>query len=455
MKNRLSTFLLLTLALCNHQIIAQGLQVETQSNTSCGLPNGAASASVDGVTDGYTFQWYEGTSLIFTGPGATNLSPGVYTVSAVDNTTGDLVGILQAQISDERHIPVITILTTPNTSCTSPNGALTAVVENAPINYLFEWHDGTDTGSPVISSGQTVTGKPGGIYTVKVTDISSACVSIASATISDAMAVPDVSIQVLPVTSCMLPDGQLHASVTGAASDYTFAWYDQGNTLLSSNQTVDQVQAGNYSVVVTDINSLCPTTLSATVLDLRVFPVVTIQVSANTNCSEPNGSLTATPEGLAADYMFAWYKEPVVLTDPPLSTSPAIGNLDEGLYTVRVTNIVTGCVSSTTAQITNDCQSFGPQVASKAKEISAVLKKGQASTIEYFPNPAKESLWVRSDRRVSVTLINSNGKVIFSGDLSPSATPTAIDLSDKRAGKYVLQIIEGGRSSFYHIVVRD
>jgi len=99
------------------------LVVETQDNTSCSGANGSASASVGGLTDGYTFEWYQGsdeTGLFFnSGPSVTNLSAGIYTVRAFDQATGQSIGTAQATVSDAITLPEVVTQSIPNTSCSS------------------------------------------------------------------------------------------------------------------------------------------------------------------------------------------------------------------------------------------------------------------------------------------------------------------------------------------------
>ncbi len=70
------------------------ITVTSTSQTSC-LPthNGSASANVGGVTAGYTFTWYTGTTTtgasFFTGAATpATLDAGTYTVKAVNDATG-------------------------------------------------------------------------------------------------------------------------------------------------------------------------------------------------------------------------------------------------------------------------------------------------------------------------------------------------------------------------------
>jgi gliding motility-associated-like protein len=69
--------------------ISPVVDVVTTDTSICGATgNGSASATVNGVTAGYTFQWYDGGTLNFTGSTYSGLTTGDYTVTATNNTTG-------------------------------------------------------------------------------------------------------------------------------------------------------------------------------------------------------------------------------------------------------------------------------------------------------------------------------------------------------------------------------
>jgi hypothetical protein len=150
-----------------------------------------------------------------------------------------------------------------NTSCTLPNGALTAFVNGSSSGYTFEWYQGHDISGPLLSVAPTTQHLSAGVYTVAVTDNNSGCKSIVNAIIQDATVYPDVSVMVVsPNTSCTLsPNGELMAIVNGPLSDYTFQWFEGpfifSGPLLSVTSVVDQLASGIYTVLVSNKYSGC------------------------------------------------------------------------------------------------------------------------------------------------------------------------------------------------------
>src|SRR5690606_22663261 len=102
----------------------------TAHQTSCTVPNGAASASVGGTTAGYTFRWFQGDNTITeigTGPAISGLAAGDYTVEATSMATG-CVDTELITIIENLQIPTVTPSVLANqTHCLPANGSVTAV----------------------------------------------------------------------------------------------------------------------------------------------------------------------------------------------------------------------------------------------------------------------------------------------------------------------------------------
>lgn len=122
-------------------------------NASCGSSNGSAIAGASGGTAPYTYAW----SNSQTGPTASNLGAGNYTVTvtSVGNCTASATGAVTAGSGGFSVTPSIT-----NASCGATNGQAT-VTPSVQGTYTYTWSNGQTT--------QTATGLAAGNYTVTVT----------------------------------------------------------------------------------------------------------------------------------------------------------------------------------------------------------------------------------------------------------------------------------------------
>ncbi len=132
------------------------------------------------------------------------------------------------------------------------NGTMSVTVSGGIGPYTYSWSGGLST-----SANQTNV-CPGN-YTLTVTD-ATGCVVNVPVSITEPPAL-SVSISHTNASSCFLSDASATATVNGGTPGYSYLW----NT-SSTNASISNVAAGNYSVTVTDANS-CVTTQSITIIN--------------------------------------------------------------------------------------------------------------------------------------------------------------------------------------------
>ena len=328
--------------------------------------NGAATASVGGNTIDYNFYWFNGAvagAPSYTGVSYSGLAAGTYKVFATHKTANcnsDTASVTIIRVDKAPMIASI-VVDKPNTSCSSPNGQMHAVVNGGdPINnYTYKWYEGNDIfTSPEVGVGYIASNLKGGkTYTVLVTDIASGCQTITS------LAVPDNTVS--PVVSAIKTDavcvpansGSVSANVGGATAGYTFNWYNGAATKPSpdfTGVTYNSIPAGSYTVTATENTSGClslPVTVSVNLPP--PFTVNTSMLTQQTSCNPatPNGSATADVGGITAGYTFNWFKGQSTAAANAIA-GPT--NLASGVYTVKATNNATGCTATNEVTITQN-----------------------------------------------------------------------------------------------------
>jgi hypothetical protein len=121
---------------------------------------------------------------------------------------------------------------------------------------------------------------------------------------------------------------------------------------------------------------------------------------------------------------------------------------------VVVTDGLTGCVSTTTGVINDDCSFTESGFSGVAGNIVTNEKKMGNSTIGYYPNPARETLYVSSTGPAALVLINSSGEIVQRQNIYLRDYAFPLDVSGLRPGKYVLKANEGGTISNYQIIIK-
>lgn len=212
-------------------------QVTTQATCTTG---GTATATATGGQPAYTYLWSNGATT----PTATNLAPGIRTVTVTD--ANGCAASASVTITQSQGPTATASVTAAATCLTGGSATVTATGGTPPYTYL--WNTNATTA--------TITNIAPGTYTVTVKDANN-CTVTASATIA-APPVPTVVISSSTIANCNQP-GSATALAAGGSSPYTYHWSNGENTATATNLT-----AGIYTVTVTGANG-CTATTSVTI----------------------------------------------------------------------------------------------------------------------------------------------------------------------------------------------
>jgi len=324
------------------------------------IPNGA----LENTTD-YNFYWSNGAvakpvgSADFVGPIYSGLAGGTYTVYAIHKTascSSDTVQVVVDQIN--RNVEVDIILENPYDNCKTTNGKLRAVVNDTdgdgigdpPGKFKFTWYEGNDIfTSPQIGVSQTVSGLGPLTYTVLVEDKATGCQTIESFSIPDQTVKPVPTVTKVDALCSAAATGSASAVVNGQTNGFTFEWYNGNNPKPSPDFTGANYQnlvAGNYTIVVTNNSTKCSSDPVTVTITQTIPPVVTATVvSDQISCdpAQPTGQVSANVGGVTAGYTFEWFKGQNTLVANRIATTNTVSGLTNAVYTVKVTDDVTGC----------------------------------------------------------------------------------------------------------------
>lgn len=341
----------------------------TTTDVPCNNANaGGLSATVAGVTAGFTFDWYKGNAVKptvdFSGPSHTNKTAGNYTVVATNTITNCKSAPVTVSLT-KTVAPVVTAtVTADQTSCDplQPNGTASANVGGQTTGYTFQWFAGQNT-LPINQKGSanTITNLSPGIYTVKVFETATGCSATKEVTIKNMPVTPSIIVgAIASTTNCTTPNGSVTVNVSlDTPSDYTFSWYDGENVKATPDYTdtdnvLDGLAPGKYTVKALHKTKFCETDpVTAEVLDGA--PLVSIVVDEAitefpSDCNANNGAMTVniSAPSNSSGFDIKWFagREPFAavafFTQSNVTSSKAI-NMKSGVYTVVVTNRDNGC----------------------------------------------------------------------------------------------------------------
>jgi hypothetical protein len=295
----------------------------SQVNVSCNGNNDAtATVTATGGTAPYAYLW---TPTGGTAATASNLTPGIYSV-----TVTDINGCTATQAYTITE-PVILTATGSNTNVLC-FGAATATATVVPAGgttpYTYSW-------APTGGTAATATGLAAGTYTVTVTD-ANLCMTTMSYTITEPTQLTTTGSQ----TNVLCNSGSTGTATvvaTGGTGAYTYNWTPMGGTAATATGLPSDV----YTVTVTDANG-CTATQTYNITQPAYLSTTGTQ--SNVSCNG-NGDATATVNvtGGTTPYTYSWA--------PTGGTGTTASSLTPGVYTVTVTD-ANLCVATRTFNIT-------------------------------------------------------------------------------------------------------
>jgi gliding motility-associated-like protein len=369
----------------------------TQTNVDCnGACNGSATVTIGGGTPPYSYLWMPSGG---TGPTATGLCAGTYTLTATDANGCTITQVVT--ITEPTAVTATTSFVTA--TCGNANGSATATPSGGVPPYTYLW-------TPSGQITQTATNLLAGTYTCDITDFNG-CLITVTVTVPNAGS-PTLTVTGFTNVTCNgACDGTATVSASGGTGPYTYAWTPTGGTgttatglcpgvytctvtdangciatatvliteppalaitpsqddlvcfgvcngsasvvvtggtpgytyLWSSGGTASLetgLCAGNYSCVVTDLNG-CTLTQTFT---LTEPPLLTVASAGfNVSCfGVCDGQIVAIPSGGTPNYTFAWSTG---------CTTASCNNICAGTYNVTVTDM-NGCTATSTATVT-------------------------------------------------------------------------------------------------------
>lgn len=388
----------------------QGVVSTAPNNVTCfGFNNGTATASVSGTTTPYSFTWNTGPPQ--TGPTASNLGPGTYTVSITDGNgcpTTATVGITQPP-------PLNLGSTFSNVSCNGGNnGSATAIVNGGTPPYTYNWSNGsTNPVASPLSAGTysiTVTDNKGCTRSEQVviteppvlvasiaasTNVScyggangsatgtatggtspynytwstgvigpsasglqagtytltvtdnNNCSAQTSVVITQPSAPLSATFNITPVSCAGGSNGAASVNASGGTPGYTYSW-SNGATGASTSG----LSAGNHQVLITDSRG-CQLLQGFTIT--QPTAILLALSGTNTTCNLPNGQITPTISGGVLPYTYSWSNG---------ATTTTLSNVMAGSYTLTVTD-ANGCIKSSSIVLTNTSPAINISIASQ------------------------------------------------------------------------------------------
>ncbi|WP_438426489.1 T9SS type A sorting domain-containing protein [Aquimarina macrocephali] len=285
----------------------------------------------------YTYLWDDGT----TGETLNNAGIGTYQVIVSDQGGNSLSKSFQVQGPD----PITAISSVSNVACKNGNdGTIQLTINGGTGQYTVNWTKLFD--NTFNKSGASITDLTAGSYEYTITDQNNCTINNFGTPIE--VTEPSIGMEIFEVTASHIDNtvfegntGVLEINIINNQGTPLFNWLKEGNPFTpstgSTNTKLVNLEAGNYTIEVTDIDG-CTATLTQPIVitqpDLLEIQDTTI---TNSSCKDlDDGKITVNVIGGIQPYTYLWTKQ----SDPLFSRpdDPSIDDLEPGAYIVTITD---------------------------------------------------------------------------------------------------------------------
>ncbi|MBC7696059.1 MAG: gliding motility-associated C-terminal domain-containing protein [Burkholderiales bacterium] len=336
------------------------------SITTSGTNNGTITCTNTMVTitptvspsgSSFTYTWSASTGTITNQANATFTAAGVYTLAVTNTLTGCVSTSTNSgntfTVTADNSVPTLSLATTGTvmTTCSSPNATLSAS-SDAGANAIYTWitpTSATITGNPLINSAT-------GVYSVSVTNTLTGCTNTMALSQNTVEVVADSGTPSVTLTSnslsitCSNPTPSLSITTN---TTVTYNWTPTAGIVSGTETTATPSFSaqGTYSLVVTNNSSGCSTSVSGNVINVvldNAPPVISLSSATNNGtitCFNPSVVATPTITSPSSNLTYTWSSGSGIST--PVNQASATFTAT-GVYTLAVTNTLTGCVTTGT-----------------------------------------------------------------------------------------------------------
>jgi len=280
----------------------------------CSNNAGSINLILTGGSSPYTYAWSNGATT----SSISSLSAGTYSCIITDASGCSINTGSITLVNDPGTLALTNVNTSPET-CGNGTGSISVSFTGGTTPYSIQWSNGATT--------QTIINLSAGTYTCQITD-SQGCVTGTSASVSNNAGTLVINNMVISNETCGDQTGAINLLTGGGTSPLTYSWSNGATT-----QNLNNLNAGTYSVTVTDANG-CTANSSGNVVNNAGTLAANITSQSNPLCGNNNGSINITVSGGTAPYSFAWSNG---------ATSEDISGLAAGSYSCSVSD-GTGCV---------------------------------------------------------------------------------------------------------------
>ncbi|KAB2859327.1 MAG: T9SS type B sorting domain-containing protein [Flavobacteriales bacterium] len=322
----------------------------TATNVSCfGGSDGSVSVNVNGGQQPYTYSWSNGANT----QTINGLSAGTYQVTVT--TANGCTTIATATVTQPASLLEVATSANAVTCFGNNNGSATALASGGTTPYQYSWN------TTPIQTGATATNLTANNYIVTVTD-NNGCQATQTISVAEPEELSINLINQQNVSCFNANNGAIDVNISGGVAPYHYLW---NNGTINGGNSLNNLFAGNYTLVVTDNNGCTDNANFSITQPSELTSTITNQQQI-TCYGLTNGSLTNTASGGTPPYTYNWSNG---------ATNSTANNLGVGNYYAWVSD-ANGCSSVANATI------YQPTPITTTVSADVMICPGETTTLQ-------------------------------------------------------------------------
>lgn len=220
------------------------------------------------------------------------------------------------------------------------------------FNYLWSTSDG------VIDLGETTlqpTISAGGNYELLVTNNQNGCVAFDSVFVGENFIAPIADAGQDTFITCLNPIILLNGNGSSLGSNFSYQWTatNGGNISLNPNSLQPEIDsAGNYQLVVTNLENGCTSTDEVVVIANINLPIVDAGTIDTLTCNQIVTDLNGSSSSSGINITYLWTTSDGNIVFGENTLTPQVDT--SGNYTLTVTDTISGCSAQSSVEIAMD-----------------------------------------------------------------------------------------------------
>jgi len=290
---------------------------------SCGNEDGAIT---DIITSGniILYEWQNSSeTVIGNTPYLLNVGQGTYTLTITDENNCIIENNYDVP---ELGGPEITGAQVTPSSCGEPNGSISNLLYDGEVNAIA-WYNEVGL---LFSVDTEITDLPAGDYTLQISN-DGGCADSQVFHIEESTA-PQIISALLIDATCNQANGEItDLIISGDVLEWE--WYNVNNVLVSTNESIQDIESGSYRLLITDANGCTDEEIFA--INNTDGPALGLATIQTESCSAQNGAIIQpqiSPPNAVITY--EWTNSSGVI----IGNEDQLQNLPAGIYTLTITD---------------------------------------------------------------------------------------------------------------------